>query len=186
MRLLSTVFYVTLLVWAAMELRQALRRRPGATDEDRGSLAFVRFFALMGAVGAAFAAKFTRATFAHGEAVVIATILVVWAGIALRWWCFHTLGRYFTFTVMTSPDQKVITSGPYRFVRHPSYTAILVILAGIGLSYGNWLSLVVLLALSLVGFVHRIQVEEAALAGALGSAYTSYAAGRKRLVPFVW
>jgi protein-S-isoprenylcysteine O-methyltransferase Ste14 len=48
------------------------------------------------------------------------------------------LGHYFTFTVMTSANQPVITTGPYRVLRHPSYAGILLVLAGIGLSYGNW------------------------------------------------
>jgi protein-S-isoprenylcysteine O-methyltransferase Ste14 len=87
---------------------------------------------------------------------------------------------------MTSADQPVITSGPYRFVRHPSYAGIVLVLTGIGITYGNWLSLAALALVPLIGFVYRIHVEEAALAATLGSRYTSYAAGRKRLIPFVW
>jgi protein-S-isoprenylcysteine O-methyltransferase Ste14 len=64
---------------------------------------------------------------------------------------------------MTSADQPVITSGPYRVLRHPSYAAILLILGGVGLSYGNWLSAVALILLPLVGFINRIHLEEAAL-----------------------
>jgi protein-S-isoprenylcysteine O-methyltransferase Ste14 len=60
------------------------------------------------------------------------------------------------------------------------------IIAGIGFNYGNWLSLASLVLFPLIGFIYRIRVEEAALAATLGEAYTSYATGRKRLIPFVW
>jgi isoprenylcysteine carboxyl methyltransferase (ICMT) family protein YpbQ len=42
--------------------------------------------------------------------------------VALRGWSFAALGQYFTFTVMVSSDQPVVTAGPYRVLRHPSYT----------------------------------------------------------------
>lgn len=96
------------------------------------------------------------------------------------------MGRFFTFTVMTSADQPVITTGPYGWLRHPSYTGLLLILCGIGLSFGNWLSLAAITLVPLVGFINRIKVEETALSTALGSEYVTYAAGRKRLIPFVW
>ena len=119
-------------------------------------------------------------------AVFAVGLLLIWSGIALRVWCFQTLGRYFTFTVMTSPDQRVVDRGPYRLLRHPSYSAILLILAGIGLTYGNWLSLAALVVLPLAGFVNRIRIEESALSATLGDAYTTYASRRRRLIPFVW
>ena len=60
------------------------------------------------------------------------------------------------------------------------------ILGGLGLGYGNWLSLAALTLVPLIGFIYRIRVEEAALSTTLGAAYTTYAAGRKRLIPYVW
>ena len=63
----------------------------------------------------------------------VGLVLLLWGGVALRLWSFRTLGRYFTFTVQTSADQPVITDGPYRVVRHPSYAGILLAVMGIGL-----------------------------------------------------
>ena len=96
------------------------------------------------------------------------------------------MGRYFAFTVMTSAKQPVITTGPYRVLRHPSDAAILLILAGIGISFGNWLSLASLIFPALIGFINRIHVEEAALSATVGAAYAAYASSRKRIIPFVW
>jgi protein-S-isoprenylcysteine O-methyltransferase Ste14 len=173
-------------VWMFIEVRQGLNRRAEATNTDRGSLNFLRVCVLAGALAAAIASRVTATAFSYNPLTFGVGFAVVVAGIGLRWWSFRTLGRYFTFTVMTSANQPVITNGPYRFVRHPSYTGLLLIIAGIGFSYGNWLSLAALIFFPLVGFVYRIRVEETALSAALGDAYTRFASGRKRLIPFAW
>jgi protein-S-isoprenylcysteine O-methyltransferase Ste14 len=105
---------------------------------------------------------------------------------ALRQWSFRTLGPYFTFTVQTSTDQRVVTAGPYRVVRHPAYSALIVAAIAGGLYVGNWLSLLALVASVTAGLVYRITVEERALGQDVGDAYREYAATHKRLVPFVW
>jgi protein-S-isoprenylcysteine O-methyltransferase Ste14 len=183
----TVLFTGTIVVWMAIEVRQALQRRPDASSADRGSLLIVRFWAIVGILLAGWAiARVPRASVPRGNVTFGIGLVLLWSGIGLRWWAFRTLGRYFTFTVMTSTDQPVITTGPYRFVRHPGYLGILLVLAGMGTTYGNWLGLAALTLIPAIGFVHRIHVEEDALSSALGSTYTCYAAGRKRLVPLLW
>jgi len=176
----------TLGVWMLIEIRQSLNRRAEATRADRGSLFGLRLWAVAAALLAALALRVRAAAFPESAAVTAIGFLVMWFGIALRWWSFRTLGHYFTFAVMTSADQPVISTGPYRVLRHPSYLGLLLILGGLGLGYGNWLSLAALTLVPLIGFIYRIRVEEAALSTTLGAAYTTYAAGRKRLIPYVW
>lgn len=182
----KAILLCTLGIWAVIEIRQALNRRIEATNKDRGSLIIVRLCAVAGVLLAAWTDKVSATALPYNAAIFGISLAVIWAGIALRWWSFRTLGRYFTFTVMTSANQPVITTGPYRLLRHPSYAGILLILGGIGLSLGNWLSLAALILLALAGFIYRIHVEEAALSAALGGAYTTYAGGRKRIIPLVW
>lgn len=57
---------------------------------------------------------------------VISTV----SGACLRRWCFKTLGHFFTFELTIRPSHALITSGPYAFVRHPSYTGIYLTLLG--------------------------------------------------------
>ncbi|HXC77401.1 MAG TPA: isoprenylcysteine carboxylmethyltransferase family protein [Candidatus Acidoferrum sp.] len=182
----SAILFLTLAIWTVIEVRQAMNRRAEATNKDRGSLMVVRLFAFAGVLLAALAVKMTATSVQYSPVMFGVSLAVVWAGVGLRWWSFQTLGPYFTFTVMTSANQPVITTGPYRFLRHPSYAGIMLILAGIGLTYGNWLSLGALIFLPLIGFIYRIRVEESALSAALGDAYTTFAGGRKRISPFVW
>ena len=111
---------------------------------------------------------------------------VAWSGLLLRWWSFVTLGRLFTNVVKTAPDQPVVSCGPYRFVRHPSYTGLLGAIVGIGLMLGNWAGALASLLLVLAALVHRIRIEERALIDALGDDYRRFARTRARLIPFAW
>jgi protein-S-isoprenylcysteine O-methyltransferase Ste14 len=186
--LAAIFFFGGLALWIVIEFRQAANRRADATRADRGSGLVIRLCALLGFVlGAQAADRLRSAAIPAGAVTLGIGLLVTWAGIGLRWMCFRALGSYFTVSVMTSPNQRVITSGPYRVVRHPSYMGLLLVLSGIAIvAYANWISLASVILLSLAGLVYRIRVEEAALSSALGEAYASYAAGRKRLIPFVW
>jgi protein-S-isoprenylcysteine O-methyltransferase Ste14 len=184
--LLATLFAATLAIWVLVELRQALRGRAEATEADRHSLLVVRVCFAIGFLLGALARRATVGAIPSTPYLIGLILLLVWVGIGLRWWCFQTLGHYFTFSVMTSKDQPVITTGPYRALRHPSYAGLLLILLGIGLTFGNWLSLAVVILFASIGLLNRIRVEEAALAAAMGAQYEAFARVRKRLVPFVW
>ncbi|MCK9687882.1 methyltransferase family protein [Scleromatobacter humisilvae] len=162
---------------------------------DRGSLRLLIAIILVSA-GLAWAAK-RRVPQAGFEALLgvgpgavaalhWAGLVLFVAGLCLRWYSIRYLGRLFTFDVAVADDHRVIDSGPYRRIRHPSYTGALMAYAGLGLCSGNLLSLVVLVTPIALAFLHRIAVEEAALTAALGSRYADYAGRTKRLVPFVY
>lgn len=180
------VVLTTVLLWAGLEVWQARRGRRGAKREDRGSIAVMRLSTTAGVALAALALGLAPLDVAYNAWVFLAGMVLVWLGIGLRAWSFRTLGRYFTFTVQTSQDQPLITGGPYRFVRHPGYLGLLLCYTGLGIAYGNPVSLLALVGGLSVGLAYRIRVEEAALRRARGAAFDAYAAGRKRLVPFVW
>ena len=109
----------------------------------------------------------------------------MWAGIAFRYYAMRVLGRYFTFQVDVHSGQTVIEAGPYRYVRHPSYTGALITVLGLGLTLGNWAGLLALVTCVGIGYAYRIHVEEAALVAALGEPYKEYMGRTQRLVPFV-
>ncbi len=108
------------------------------------------------------------------------------AGILLRWYSIIRLGRFFTIDVAITADHQLVDSGPYRFVRHPSYTGALLAFVGFGLVLRNWMSLLALVIPILVAFLYRINVEERALLDAIGDRYRAYASRTKRLIPFLY
>jgi len=107
-------------------------------------------------------------------------------GVLLRWCSIICLGRFFTIDVAIAPDHQVVHSGPYRFVRHPSYLGALLAFAGFGLVLQNWASLLALIFPISMAFLYRIKVEESALLHALGNRYRDYAERTKRLIPFLY
>jgi len=108
------------------------------------------------------------------------------AGMVLRAWSIRTLGRFFTVQVAIAGDHRLVDTGPYRLLRHPSYTGSLLMFVGYLLCYGNALTLAIVLLSVLAVFVRRIVVEEAALAGNFGDTWTAYAKRTWRLVPLVY
>ena len=173
-------------------LRRILRRGTGVARLDRGSLLLVTVAAGFG-VGGAFLleADVPSAIIGAGVAPIrwlcfAAGVTAIVAGSLGRQWAISTLGRFFTLNVTISDGQRVVTNGPYRWVRHPSYTADLVAFTGIGLALGNWLALLAAAVLPLLGLLVRIRVEEKALFANLEEPYRAYAEGKKRLIPRVW
>jgi protein-S-isoprenylcysteine O-methyltransferase Ste14 len=107
-------------------------------------------------------------------------------GIVIRHWAVLTLGRYFTVDVRVEPGQTVVESGPYRWVRHPSYTGMIVFFTGLGLALSDWASLATLIVVPTAGLIVRIRSEERVLLDGLGEPYRRFAATRRRLIPGVW
>ena len=116
----------------------------------------------------------------------VAGLAIMWLGLIVRVCAVAVLGRSFRTTVEIDVDQPVVERGPYHWVRHPSYTGVLLVAAGYGLAMGNWLSLLITVTVPAVAMLRRIGVEEAALTETLGRPYEIYRTHTKRLVPGLW
>jgi protein-S-isoprenylcysteine O-methyltransferase Ste14 len=182
---------LTIFAWMALEVGLLIRDRvrgKGSAARDQGTL-WLNIVIIAVAVTAAgiMAGALHGAAWQFGSTGLSAAgLLVMWAGLAVRIWAIVVLGRSFRMTVEVDADQKVVDSGPYRWVRHPSYTGILLLMVGLGIFYGNWLALAILLVLPVGVLIHRIFIEEALLTNVMGPAYTDYTARTKRLVPGLW
>ena len=172
------------------ELRIRLRsgRNPHGSQLDRSSLLVVQVAALVGVGGAVLLARRVPALGFGGAAwpLFVLGLVLICAGVALRQWAVATLGRFFTIDVRVEPGQTVVDRGPYRWVRHPSYTALILSFVGFGLALGNWASLAAAALVPAAGLVYRIRFEERVLLKRLGEPYRRYAEGRRRLLPGVW
>jgi protein-S-isoprenylcysteine O-methyltransferase Ste14 len=178
---------VLVVMMMAMESYAGRLQRNDAERRDNGSL-YVIYFLQMAGFGTVFGL--------WGSGHAPPPRLGVWSlwagsavalvGIALRAWAVRTLGQYFTYVVKVSPDQKVVESGPYRLLRHPSYTGGALTGIGIGLSLRFGLAPLILGGAMLASYLIRIAVEERALADGIGEPYRAYMRRTKRLIPFIW
>jgi protein-S-isoprenylcysteine O-methyltransferase Ste14 len=187
---------ITGVAWLVFELSLIWRDRArgqGRRDRDRGTRA-LNFAAVVAAVVVAdvlsgvigkHSPLWIPGAGAHGWPIITG-LVVIWLGLALRAWSVVVLGRSFRTTVEVDAGQAVVSRGPYRWVRHPSYTGLLLTAAGFGLAFSNWPGLILCLVLPEVATLRRIGVEEAELTKVLGDPYRAYQDHTKRLIPGVW
>lgn len=112
-------------------------------------------------------------------------IALLIAGSFLRRHCFRVLSSFFTGAITIQSNQKVIDTGAYRRVRHPSYTAALVIVLGLRLSLGNWLGAASSFLIALAAYSYRAQIEEQVLICRLGASYEAFKISRKQFIPYI-
>jgi protein-S-isoprenylcysteine O-methyltransferase Ste14 len=186
--LFSIVYYgwIACEVIGSMILPRLRQRRSGVTLErkDRSS----GWIVITGVIASIFVAFFFSRekiamlpgwTFYPGIALMI-------GGIILRQWSIAILGKFFSMLVSVQKGQSIIREGPYRFIRHPSYTGAFLTLTGIGLAIQSWGALLVLLMIFCIVYGYRIRVEEKALILHTGEEYTAYMKTTKMLIPFIF
>jgi protein-S-isoprenylcysteine O-methyltransferase len=176
------------ILFGTSEMLLAFAKRRGQRDAkaDAGSLPLI-WIVVGVSIGAGFflARAFPQGRFGDVAAARTAGVVIFVLGAALRWYAIFYLGRYFTIDVRVGEDQHVVDTGPYRFIRHPSYTGSYLQFLGFALCIGNVWSLLMLVPI-VIAFSYRIRVEERALERGLGEAYASYRRRTKRLIPFLY
>jgi protein-S-isoprenylcysteine O-methyltransferase len=168
----------------ASELALALFKRSRTTESttDRYSLLLlwtVILASITVAVVTAPAATPSRAAVLCGWALFV-------SGACLRWYSIYHLGRFFTVDVQVGADHELVANGPYRFIRHPSYTGMLLEFSGFALCFDSWTSFLIITVPIMAAFLYRISIEESALESVLGERYVSYRAHTRRLIPFLY
>ena len=106
-------------------------------------------------------------------------------GIVIRQWSIAVLGRFFSPTVGIQKGQKVVDRGPYRLVRHPSYTGAFLIVIGVGLALRSWGAVLVILVITGLAYRYRMRMEEDVLVSEFGDDYVRYMGRTKRLIPYI-
>jgi len=184
------LFEASYFAWIAMELwiMSRDRRRFTGRVADRGSF-FGFFICYWAGIGIAFFAFFRhpewRITVLE-PALFWIGIVMIWAGMAFRLWAVLTLGVFFRTSVVLQDGHQLVTAGPYRWLRHPSYTGAIVTMVGLGLGFGNWVSLMALIFFPSLAIAFRIHVEERALTEQFGEAYRDFRKTHAAVIPVVW
>src|SRR5260370_8816345 len=129
---------------------------------------------------------FPNATVRYPRGFYLFGFLLFLGGLILRWYSIGYLGRYFTVDVSISAEHKLIDSGPYRYIRHPTYTGALLAFLALRFCFGNLLLILFMTVPIIAAFLWRIRIEERALTDALGEDYRAYTQRTKRLIPFAY
>ena len=109
---------------------------------------------------------------------------LTFAGIAFAIWARVWMAGNWSSDVTLKRDHELIVDGPYRWVRHPIYTGILLALLGTALAVGEWRGLLAVV-LAAAAFWRKLGIEEAVMRRQFGEAYSRYAKRVPALIPFV-
>lgn len=188
-RIPGKLFIVLVAAWMLSEMWLGWTRRSQDRSRDRGTLAL-----LLATIGACIGVAVWLCLQPSGriaepalrQGLFWSGLLLMATGMIVRFWAVRVLARFFTIDVAVQEGHQLIRRGPYRLLRHPSYTGSLMTFLGFGLALGNLWSLLVLMTPVLIAFLRRIRVEERVLADAFPAQYPEYARQTKRLVPFLW
>ncbi|MGA3370759.1 MAG: isoprenylcysteine carboxylmethyltransferase family protein [Terracidiphilus sp.] len=176
--------------WVASEILIGIATRTGSSGgkvKDRGSLAIIWvtiFLAIFG--GEWIRASMGPNLFGGANWLMVAAIILVIAGLAIRWTAILSLGKAFSANVAIRNNQAIYRGGFYRWLRHPAYSGSLLAFLGLGIETRNWIACIVIVAPVAAAFLYRIHVEEAALNEAFGAEYAAYSQETKRLIPGIY
>lgn len=178
--------------WAySPEFRIVRKAQQSATRADSPDAGSVRVIVLGGSIATVIAFPLAwvpslRLPAGLGPAAFVIGVAALIAGSLLRRHCWRLLGASFTGDVRARPDQPIVTTGAYALVRHPSYSAGILMNIGLGLALGSWASTAVLGLASFAVYSYRIAVEERTLLAVVGEPYREFMSTRRRLIPFIY
>ncbi len=189
-RLDALILYVAFFIWLLPEVISSFTDTKGKDIKvhDRSSgvvLLVCIWLGIYVSINIAFVARSFAIPW-HRTLLFAIGIFLMLAGVAFRWYSIRILGKYFTRQVAIQPGQTVVENGPYRLIRHPSYSGALITIFGLGLAFTNWLSLIVVMVIACIGYSYRVSVEEKTLVNALGEPYRQYMKRTKRFIPFLY
>jgi hypothetical protein len=190
--ILSSVVGICWLVFVFYWLVSSLYVKRSMTKRDYGwvipriiaVLAVVLLIRMGGPGGHGAASNLAPALQSHFSFPVPGTLVTI-LGLAGAVWARISLGRNWSGYVTYKQDHELVTSGPYRFIRHPIYTGLIVMFIGTFLYYGSLFVLILFIILTVM-FLLRVGKEEAIMKRLFGKKYTDYMKTSKRLIPFIY
>jgi protein-S-isoprenylcysteine O-methyltransferase Ste14 len=113
-------------------------------------------------------------------------ICCIVSGLMIRWIAILRLNKSFRVKVTVTDNQKLVTTGFYKFIRHPAYSGSLLSFLGLALVFNNWITAIVIFVPILFAFLYRIRIEEHVLHEEFGQQYQEYCDQSKRLIPGIY
>lgn len=191
MKLEIIVSIIAAVVWVAVETYLILKDKVGSkgtTTLDRRTRYYNAISLALGLCLSPVICSIPALRFAGFQAPIAfwAGIFAMCFGFILRHWSIYVLGKFFRTTVELEKDHKLVRRGPFRYIRHPSYSGIILFCIGYGLVAQNWLSFIAAVLFPTIALLYRIKIEEAALVQGIGVEYEEYQKNTKRLIPMIW
>jgi protein-S-isoprenylcysteine O-methyltransferase Ste14 len=183
--LIVVLWVIWLVVWtaAAFFVKRTQRKEP------LGLILYERVPVIVGAVMLVWPqwlpASLTKRLFIEGPGLALSALVLVIAGMLFAYWARVRLGRNWSGQIIVKNGHTLITSGPYRWVRHPIYSGMTTALVGTALAIGAPYGFIAL-ALIVYGFLVRVRLEEVLMRDIFPGEYDRYSRHTARLIPGVY
>lgn len=122
----------------------------------------------------------------RGTNMELAGLVIILLGLLLRVWTRLTIGAMYSGYLRVKVGHVLVTDGPYRFVRHPGYSGLLLMALGLCIGYSSLIGLIAIPILLIPGLSFRMKVEERMLSEEFRDDYWAYARRAKKLIPGIW
>ncbi len=177
----SPAFFCVFAAWLAMGLSMLVRHRAQRVpDVQRGRGWAWGFLVQCVSIGILWARPQPEPP---GTLVSVAAVLLAWLSVGVIVAAQRTLGRQFAYQARLVEDHKLVTAGPYRYVRHPIYTALFGLALATGLVLARWPAIALFVPLYFAGTLVRIRIEERLLRARFGAAFEDYSRRVPALIP---
>jgi protein-S-isoprenylcysteine O-methyltransferase Ste14 len=183
---------VSIIIWAGwlateLLLTRLLRSKtPASKEQDKNSLLLMWTAIIVSISAGVLVLILVPASISRTRYIIYWGLIIIICGVIIRYSAIRTLGKFFTVNLSVQDNQHLVRKGLYKYIRHPSYAGSLLSFIGLGISFNNWLSVLVIIIPITLTFLYRISIEERLLLQQFGSEYSDYAAGTKRLIPFIY
>ncbi len=179
---LDIVFVILYLLWMITELR-ITRKDVNTEGKKTFDLMTCQLYG-MGQALTILSALYFPSVWQNTNAIHFTGLSLFFIAVCYRLWAIQTLGQYYSHRVRTLSQHQIVTSGPYKFIRHPAYLGMIVANIGISVYFLNWATFSIFLLILVPAIILRIVIEEKILFKIKG--YTEFAKKRKRLIPAIW
>jgi protein-S-isoprenylcysteine O-methyltransferase Ste14 len=122
----------------------------------------------------------------HNPQIALIGNIIMVLGLFFRITAVRTLREYYTRTLKTITNQKIIDSGLYKYIRHPGYLGLILFWTGAGIASNNYISMIIIFIDTLAVYFHRIRSEEKMLVDVFGEDYVNYKKRTWRLLPPIY
>ncbi|WP_160138710.1 methyltransferase family protein [Chryseobacterium sp. c4a] len=189
MKTFDVIIYFGVIFWFVMEYYNIRTRLSSDGDKkmsDKIGVSNLWMIFCISLIGSVIIAELIDCPISSNISFRYLGLFLFVCGFILRVSAIRNLGKFFTMDLSIRKDHQLITTGVYKFIRHPSYTGIIIGLAGIGLTLNNWISLCFGTILFFMAFNKRISNEERGLVNCFGDEYIQYQKKTKRWIPFIY
>ena len=183
------IIEIVSLFWILSEILMLLFLRSkmkNAKELDKNSLGLIWAVIIVSVTAGIIIMNNTQCSIIRSVLISYAGMLIIVAGMVIRFSAIRTLGKFFTVNLAIQKNHKVVKTGLYRNIRHPSYTGALMSFLGLGIAWNNWISLAIMFIPILISFMYRINLEEKLLIERIGTDYLDYKKNTRRLIPGIY